>query len=531
MLFAQTTAAAQEQKKTLFFAFILVTLTIIIFREAASAMFDAWQQEEYSHGYLVPLIALLLLINKMNDERITPQSSWLGLGIVVTCVMGQFIFQLAGVKGLQPQIFMLSLIGLFILFYGLKSSLAVTGPLLIVLFAAPLPKFFYYTISFKMQMMSTTIGTMILRLFGISVFQDGNIIDLGSYQLQVVEACNGLRYLFPLMCLGFMLAYMYKASPLKRAILFVSTVPITILMNSLRIAIIGLTVNLWGTQMAEGLIHDFEGWIVFMGCAVILLLEIRIMNRIGNKGEIDFESIRLPSLKYLPLPKYGTPGKTAAVFFGFALVVSIVPPILFPSYIQPVTLQQSFSKFPMQLGEWTGSKGTLDDNVLAVLGTNDYLIADYTKVDEPNINLYVLYFPKQDSTSNQAVHSPSVCIPAGGWTVQSSITKTITLQNDNAMKNSQLAVNRLLTAKGETRQIVYYWFIQDGQSIANANNSRLVAIKNAIFKGHTNGAMIRLIAPIHKGKSEKETEDSLIRFMKENLTMIYRFMSFSNELH
>lgn len=531
MLFAQTTAAEPDQKKTLFFAFILVTVTVIIFREAASAMFDAWQQEEYSHGYLVPLIALLLLFNKMNDEQITPQSSWLGLSLVATCVITQFIFQLAGVKGLQPQIFLLSLIGLFILFYGLKASRAVTGPLLIVLFAAPLPKLFYYTMSFKMQMMSTTIGTMILRLFGISVFQDGNIIDLGSYQLQVVEACNGLRYLFPLMCLGFMLAYMYKASPLKRAILFVSTVPITIVMNSLRIAMIGLTVDLWGTQMAEGFLHDFEGWIVFMGCAVILLLEIGIMNRIGTKGKIDFESIRLPSLKSLPLPKSGMPSKAAAVFFGFALLVNVVPQILFPSYIQPVTLRQPFSTFPMQLGDWTGSKGTLDDKVLAVLGTNEYLIADYAKVDEPNINLYVLYYPKQDSTSNQAVHSPSVCIPAGGWTVESSITKTITLQHDIARKSSQLAVNRLMTTKGETRQLVYYWFIQDGQSIANANSSRLAAIKNAIFKGHTNGAMIRLIAPIHKGRSEKETEDSLIRFMGDNLTKIYMFMFFSDELH
>ena len=110
-----------------------------------------------------------------------------------------------------------------------------------------------------------------IRLFGISVFAEGNVIDLGGYKLQVAEACDGLRYLFPLMTLGLLMAYFFKAPLWKRVVLFVSSIPITIFMNSLRIGTIGVMVEHWGTRMAEGFLHDFQGWAVFMVSAALLL--------------------------------------------------------------------------------------------------------------------------------------------------------------------------------------------------------------------------------------------------------------------
>ncbi len=519
MISFQVDTKTPEQKKALFIGLILLLLTLVLFRDAASAMFEAWQQEEYSHGYLVPFIALLLLFNKMNDEHITPQGSWFGFGLIVFCVIAQFLFQVAGVKGLQPQMFLLSLIGLFVLLYGPKASRAVAGPLLIVMFAAPLPKFFYYTMSFNMQMMSTSLGTALLRLLGITVLQDGNIIDMGTYQMQVVEACNGLRFLFPLMCLGFMLAYMYKASFLKRAILFVSTIPITIIMNSLRIALIGVTVDRWGQKMAEGLLHDFEGLMIFIGCALILMVEIQLMQRIGRKGNFDWESIRIPSFKSLPLPKPGAPNQVTTVFLCLALAVSLGTTFLFPHYVQPVPLKKPLTEFPMQIGEWTGRMGKLDQKVLDLLGTEDYLMADYTKAGKSAVNLYALYYPKQDSTSNQAIHSPSVCIPAGGWTILSKNIETIILAN-----GKKLNVNKMLISKDTTRQLMYYWFAQDQFSTADANISKLHHIQNTFIKGRANGAMIRLTTMVENKDSEQIAVHSLSEFMNDTLPTLQDYL-------
>jgi exosortase len=105
-------------------------------------------------------------------------------------------------------------------------------PLLLLGLMIPLPTFLYQGLSAQMQLISSQIGVAIIRLFNISVFLEGNVIDLGNYKLQVAEACNGLRYLFPLMALGFIAAYLFKGALWKRAVIFLSTIPITILMNS-----------------------------------------------------------------------------------------------------------------------------------------------------------------------------------------------------------------------------------------------------------------------------------------------------------
>ena len=113
-----------------------------------------------------------------------------------------------------------------------------------------------------------------MRLFGVSVYLEGNVIDLGVYKLQVAEACDGLRYLFPLMTIGFLIAYFFKATFWKRALLFLSSIPITILMNSFRVGTIGVMVEHWGVRMAEGFLHEFQGWMVFMASGALMMLSL-----------------------------------------------------------------------------------------------------------------------------------------------------------------------------------------------------------------------------------------------------------------
>ena len=130
------------------------------------------------------------------------------------------------------------------------------------------------------------------------VFLEGNIIDLGTYKLQVAEACSGLRYLFPLMSFSFLFAVLYKGPGWHKVVLFLSAVPITILMNSIRIAVIGLMVNHYGIEQAEGFLHFFEGWIIFIACVMILYLEAMLLQRLTPKPkpihtmlEVDFTSL------------------------------------------------------------------------------------------------------------------------------------------------------------------------------------------------------------------------------------------------
>ena len=103
----------------------------------------------------------------------------------------------------------------------------------------PLPSFLYFNLSQELQLISSMIGVAVIRLFDISVYLEGNVIDLGVYQLQVVEACSGLRYLFPLMSFGFLISYIYRGPVWQKIVIFLSTIPITVVMNSFRIGVIG----------------------------------------------------------------------------------------------------------------------------------------------------------------------------------------------------------------------------------------------------------------------------------------------------
>jgi exosortase len=180
--------------------------------------------------------------------------------------------------------YIVTLYGLVLSFTGTRAFRVLAVPMLILAFMIPLPQFVLYNLSAKLQLLSSGLGVWFMRLFGISVFVEGNVIDLGGYKLQVAEACDGLRYLFPLMTLGFLMAYFYKGALWKRAVLFLSSVPITLVMNSWRIGTIGLMVEHWGIGMAEGFLHEFQGWMVFMLSAALLFGEMALLNRVGREA-------------------------------------------------------------------------------------------------------------------------------------------------------------------------------------------------------------------------------------------------------
>ena len=82
------------------------------------------------------------------------------------------------------------------------------------------------------------------------------------------------------MSFGFLFAILYRGPFWHRLVLFVSTIPITIMMNSFRIGVIGVLVNQFGIAQAEGFLHFFEGWIIFIACVLVLYIEAFILQRL-----------------------------------------------------------------------------------------------------------------------------------------------------------------------------------------------------------------------------------------------------------
>ncbi len=258
------------------YAWVAVAIAAVVAAAAMQAgigrMIGVWlHQEEYSHALLIPLIsAYLLWQQRAALARLELNGSWVGVGIILFGALLQIAGVLAAVDVVQQYGLLIAIYGLVIALLGMRAAADLWAPLLLLALMVPLPEFLLGNFSSQLQLISSQIGVWFIRLFGISVFVEGNVIDLGGYKLQVAEACDGLRYLFPLMTMGFIMAYLFKVAMWKRALLFLSSIPVTILMNSFRIGTIGVMVEHWGQSMAEGFLHEFQGWAVFMTSAGVL---------------------------------------------------------------------------------------------------------------------------------------------------------------------------------------------------------------------------------------------------------------------
>jgi exosortase D (VPLPA-CTERM-specific) len=477
---------------------------------------------EYSHGLLIPPIALFLLWQQKDRlERISFTGSWWGVALVVLGGALLALGQLATVYTLIQYAYLVTLFGLVLALTGPAAFRLLLIPMFILLFMIPLPQFVLANLSTKLQLLSSQIGVAFIRLFDISVFLEGNVIDLGGYKLQVAEACDGLRYLFPLMTLGFLMAYFYKGALWKRAFLFFSSVPITVLMNSFRVGTIGVMVEHWGIGMAEGFLHEFQGWAVFMTSVGLMLGEIAALNRLGQESG---NWRQLFGVEFPEATPHGARIERRAVPATFitscaVLVVFVVVTQVMPRSVEIYPQRASLLEFPMSLGNWTGHRNAIEGVYLDALKLDDYLMADYADGGGAAMNLYIAYYNSQ--RKGEAVHSPRSCLPGGGWQLRDFDQRTI---DDIKINGQPLRVNRTLIELGDQRELVYYWFQQRGRVITNEFTVKWYLFWDALTRNRTDGALVRLITVIPPGGDEAAADRRLADVAKQIAPTLTRYV-------
>jgi exosortase D (VPLPA-CTERM-specific) len=492
---------------------IAAVLLLTVFYDGLSVMVEWWSgSPEYGHGFALPFVAAFFVWQKKDLLEALPfEGSWAGLLVVIAGIALYVAGELSTLYVVVQYSFLIVLWGLILALLGWRAFKLVWVPLLILVFMVPLPNFLYQGLSGELQLISSQLGVAVIRLFGISVFLEGNVIDLGNYKLQVAEACSGLRYLFPLMALGFIAAYLFDGPFWKRALIFLSSIPITILMNSFRIGAIGVLVEHWGTSMAAGFLHDFEGWAIFMACTAVLVLEMAILAKIGREPRSLRQAFRLrfPSraapdsqFRYRSIPK---------PFLGGVLVLAIVATLslAMPQRVEVVAQRKSFYDFPLKLDQWSGTAGRLDQIELDALKLDDYIIADFVGADRRPVNFYVAYYASQ--RKGESAHSPRSCIPGGGWEITDLSQRKL---DRVAVAGQPLRVNRVLIQKGESKQLVYYWFQQRGRVITNEYLVKWYLFWDALTHNRTDGALVRLVTYIGPGQSIDQADKELSAFAR-----------------
>lgn len=486
-------------------------------------MIDTWLgREEYSHALLIPVISVYLLWQRRAElARLDLRGSWLGVAIVLFGAFLQIVGVFAAVDVVQQYGLLLAIYGLVLALIGVRASLDLWAPLLLLALMIPLPEFLLKNFSAQLQLISSQIGVWFIRLFGISVFVEGNVIDLGGYKLQVAEACDGLRYLFPLMTMGFIMAYMFKVEMWKRVLLFLSSIPVTILMNSFRIGTIGVMVEHWGQSMAEGFLHDFQGWAVFMTSAGVLLLEMMLLASIGKNRRPWREVFGLDAAEPIDRNAPAVQRKVPASFITGTVIVSAFAfgVMVAPERTEIPPQRESFFAFPNQVDSWTGRREVMEQVYLDALKLDDYMLVDYLRGGREQVNLYVAWYDSQ--RAGNSAHSPRSCLPGGGWHM-TGFDQVDVPQVQVAGKS--LRVNRVQIELGNRKQLVYYWFQQRGRVITNEYLVKWYLFVDSLTKQRTDGALVRLVTPLAIGEPTEQADRRLVEFASQVAPRLERYI-------
>ncbi|MEM6438643.1 MAG: VPLPA-CTERM-specific exosortase XrtD [Pseudomonadota bacterium] len=510
--------------------FVLFLLCVLapmpVFWFGANALVYEWGRPEYSHGPLIPVLSAFIFLREMamvptSQKPVTDR--WPGVALVGLALTLAVLGNLARIPDIVFYSMIIWVAGLVLICFGFKRGLFFWPAVLHLVFMLPIPQFLYWKITIYLQGVSSELGVWFIRQMDIPVYLDGHVIDLGVYQLLVAEACSGLRYLFPIMSFSYIFCVLYKGPKWHKAVLLLSAVPIAVFMNSFRIGMIGVLVNSYGIEHAEGFLHYFEGWVIFGACIAMMFGLARVMQKMAGDRrplsealDLEFTEIVPQARRALEIPVTRALGAAAGVALAFSAAWTA-----FPGAAAVGVDRVGFDRFPRQMSEWRGQFRTLDPGVARVLAADDYLSSYFinTRTGAP-VDLFVAYYDKQ--TEGSGIHSPEVCLPAGGWEMFDIQPHLVTPSAETGY--APFEVNRAIIQKGSEQQLVYYWFEQAGLRFTNDFVAKGGSVWNSITRGRTDGALIRLMTPLPASGEVAAAEAELNALLDRALMEMQRFV-------
>ncbi len=270
MTFATETVAMSGRQKVLkrinsLLVYCLVILSILLFIPVIMNLFSVWYSEpDYSHGFVVIPLSIYFIWMKRDELNVKDiEGSWIGLPLFCISVATYLIAWQTNFHTLTF-ISILSIIFNLVLFNcGWKITKKFIPAILFLIFMFPIPSAYYILMTNPLKLFVTKVSSVLISLIGIPVYKEGNILFLSSMQLEVAEACSGIRSLYSYMMLGCMFALMLKQWYCK-ALLLISTIFLALLVNILRVTGTGILANYLGARVAQGFFHEFSGILLFL---------------------------------------------------------------------------------------------------------------------------------------------------------------------------------------------------------------------------------------------------------------------------
>jgi len=256
----------------------LVILIGFLYHDVVARLGHIWiTDSDQAHGLLLVAVAAYLVFHRRNKfNQIGPETWFPGLFIIVAAIglllVGQVVVEYFVMRA--SLVFLLAGIIGFLL--GKNVLKVLLFPLFLLLLAIPLPAILVNSLTLPLKTLVSSLASEMLRIMGVSILQEGNILQTPQITLEVVNACSGIRSVFSL----FVLALLFCSDMngyLQKALLLLLTIPLAIFTNALRITTTGLLATHLDPKTALGFYHGFSGWVIFVLSLVLLLLLKRVI--------------------------------------------------------------------------------------------------------------------------------------------------------------------------------------------------------------------------------------------------------------
>ena len=237
--------------------------------------------EDMGHGFFVPAVAGFIAWKRRSElAAIQPVPNYWGLALVIFGAIQMMLGTLGAQIFIARTAFLISLVGAVLFLGGTRTLKILAFPLFLLLFMFPIPNIIYARITLPLQLFASSVAETVLNFIGTPVLRDGNVLELANGQrLSVVEACSGIRSLLSLSFLSLIYAYFFDSKVWMRWLLLAATIPIAIAANASRVTLTGL-ISEYRPDLAQGIFHTFEGWVLFIVALILLVSFHQFANRI-----------------------------------------------------------------------------------------------------------------------------------------------------------------------------------------------------------------------------------------------------------
>ncbi|MEE8112846.1 MAG: exosortase/archaeosortase family protein [Nitrososphaerales archaeon] len=261
---------------------ILALLFILLYVPLYPSLVETWLNDSNnSHGLLIPAVSLYLVwLLSPRLKGLEWRTSMAGLVLLVLSLIMYFLSFVGDLAFPARMTMVTTLAGLVLFNYGKHVLHVVVFPIVFLFFMVPVPITLLNLVGFPLQLFVSDMSARLIGLCGIPVYADGNLLQFARYSFEVTSACSGIRSLVSFLAIGTLFAYIERAVWWKSVFLVLSTVPLAIFVNLLRVAGTAILANYFGSGVARGFLHDFSGLVVFGSGILLMVVELWILNKI-----------------------------------------------------------------------------------------------------------------------------------------------------------------------------------------------------------------------------------------------------------